>query len=95
MSSLSSRFGVVSQTMASNALPEGHLAEGSASRGFGPKLSFCKLQMLLNLALEWEKIKMGPSQSHVRAEGFYSNYSSAVNSQAIFFKSSVDLQLLI
>lgn len=96
MSSLSCRFRVVSHTMASDALLEGHLAEGSTSKEFGPKPSFCKLQMLLNLALEWGiKRKVGLSQNLVRAEGFYSSYSSAVDSQAIFLKLSVELQLLI
>lgn len=95
MSSLSCRFGVVSHTVASDALLEGHLAEGSASKEFGPKPSFCKLQMFLNLALEWEKRKVGLSQNLVRAEELYSSYSSAVDSQAIFLKLSVELQLLI
>lgn len=95
-------FGVVSQTMASNALLEGHVAKGSASKGLGPKSSFCKLQMLLNLALELgkkKKKKMGLSQNLVRAEGFYSSYSSASNFIAVILLHkqyySVELQLLI
>lgn len=45
------------QTMAGKVLLWGSFAGGSASRGFGPKSSFCKPQILLKVVIDWEEVE--------------------------------------